>query len=145
MKGRSQDVDAGVEQDDRADEAGNPEHHRPREEGHPCRGEREPGEDEGETTPAARDGAVRDRSGPRHEQEQEHVVDGHDRPDGGAVVAERVAHEQRDEGAEEGSSDAEEESAKADDQQGAVRRSGWLRRCGDHEAGMLGVSHGAGQ
>ena len=87
---------------------------------------------------AARDGAVRNRAGQWHEQEQEHVVDGHDRPDGGAVVAERVAHERRDEGAEERAGDAEEESAKAHDQQGAVWWSGRLRRCGDHEAGMLG-------
>jgi hypothetical protein len=37
-------------------------------------------------------GAVRGRTGPRHEQQQ-NVVDGHDQTNGGAMLAERVPHE----------------------------------------------------
>ena len=44
------------------------------------------------------------------------VVDGHDGADGRAMVAERVAHERRDEGAEQRTGDAGEESAQADEQ-----------------------------
>ena len=71
--------------------------------------------------PRAR-GAVRGRAGPRHQQEQQHVVDRHHRADGGAVIAERVAHERRHEGAEQRSGDAGEESAQSDDQAGEIGR-----------------------
>ena len=76
-----------------------------------------------QATPAARAGAVRGRTGPGHEQEQQHVVDGHDGADGGAMLAERVAHEGRDERAEERAGDAGEESAQAHEQALDERRS----------------------
>ena len=68
----------------------------------PCRhaASTNPAEHEGQAAPAAGAGAVRGRAGPGHEQEQQHVVDGHDGPDRGAMLAERVAHERRDERAE---------------------------------------------
>ena len=82
----------------------------------------ESGDDHGQAPPAAGAGAVRRRAGPGHEQEQQHVVDGHHGPDGRAMLAERVAHERRDERAEERSGDAGEESAQADDQEREVWR-----------------------
>ena len=72
-----------------------------------------PDEHDGQAAAPAGAGAVRRRAGPGHEEEQQHVVDGHDGPDGGAMLAERVAHEGRDERAEERAGDAGEESAEA--------------------------------
>ena len=53
--------------------------------------------------------------GPGHQQEQQHVVDRHHGADRGAMVAERVAHQRRDERAEERAGDAGEEPAQADE------------------------------
>ena len=83
----------------------------------------------GQATPSAGAGAVRGRTGPGHEQEEQHVVDGHDGPDGGAMLAERVAHEWRDKRTDERSGDADEESAQADEQQRAVGRAHRTRGC----------------
>ena len=57
----------------------------------------------------------------RHEQEQQHVVDGHHGADEGAMVAQRVAHEERDEGAEQRTGDTGKEAAEADEQGGEIR------------------------
>ena len=49
----------------------------------PARGQHEPGEHDQRQAPrAAGAGAVRRRAGPGHEQEEQHVVDGHDGADG---------------------------------------------------------------
>ena len=76
--------------------------------------------------------AIRCRSGPGHEQEEQDVVDRHHRPDGGAPLADRGLHEQRDERAEERTGDTREESAQSDDDAGAIRharRRDRFRRC----------------
>ena len=44
----------------------------------------------GEPATAACARAIRSRTCPGHEQQQQDVVDRHDRPDGGALVAERA-------------------------------------------------------
>jgi hypothetical protein len=78
------------------------------------------GEDDRQTATPVSAGAIRGRTGQRHEQEQQHVVDGHDAADGRAMLAEGVAHERRHEVTEDRSGDAGEESAHTDEQQGAV-------------------------
>ena len=113
---------------------------------HAGRREHEPGEHDGQAAPTPGAGAVRRRAGPGHEQEQQHVVDGHDGPDGGAMVAECVAHEGRDERADERAGDAGEESAQADEQQGNVwRPRGPLARIDGVHLGLIarhGLKHG---
>ena len=60
-------------------------------------------------------------SGPGHEQEEQDVVDRHHRPDGGAPLADRGLHEQRDERAEEWTRDTRKESTQPDHGAGAIR------------------------
>ena len=127
LKRRPLDVDPGVQHDDRANQAGDAERRGRGEQRHAGRRPaRSPERTIGRRPRPRRAGAVRGRAGPGHEQEQQHVVDRHDGADGGAMLAERVPHERRDERAEERSGDAGEESAQADEQQREVRRP---RRC----------------
>ena len=109
-----------------------------REERHAGGRQHETAEDDGQSAPPPRAGAVRRGAGQGHEQQEQEVVDGHDGPDGRAMIAEGVPHERRHEGAQERSGDAGEEAAQADDQQRTVRdprRADRPQWCGRHDLG----------
>src|SRR5687768_9052730 len=73
--------------------------------------------------------AVRRCTGPWYGEEKQHVVDRHHRADAGPLVAERVTHEGRHEGAEQRAGDPGEEASQSDAEADAVRRAlGTLRR-----------------
>jgi hypothetical protein len=86
----------GVEHDDGADHAGDAETGAHREHRHPDRGEAEPEQHQRQPAPAAVARSIRYDPRPRHQQEQQHVVDRHHHADGRAMLAELVAHEDRD-------------------------------------------------
>ena len=79
----------------------------------PDRREREPDEHQAQAAPASCAGAIGRHARPRHEHQQQDVVDGHHRADGGAVIAERVPDEERHEGAEERAGDSVKQSPEA--------------------------------
>ena len=115
-------VDPGVEHDDGGDDSGDAERHREREERHPGGGKDEAPEYDGQAPGAAAGGAIRRRAGPGHQQQQQDVVDRHHEADEGAMIAERLPHQQRDEVAEQGPGDAREQPAETDDRAGEIRR-----------------------
>ena len=104
----------------------------------PGRRQHEPAEHDRQPPAAAALEPIGRGAAPRHEQEQQHVVDRHDHADGGAVVAERVAHQRRHEGAEERPGDAGEEAAQADDRACQIRGSRGVSRRIDHGARCRG-------
>ena len=86
----------------------------------PAAASSETAQDDRQPAPPAGAAAVRRGAGPRHQKKEEHVVDGHDRADGGAVVAEHIADERRDEVAQQRTGDAGEQAAQPDNQAGLV-------------------------
>ena len=103
LEGCSLQVDSGVQDNHRANQEREPESGDRWEHRHSDRREHETGENEWQPSSPSGAGAVGGRSPPWHEQKQQHVVDRHHRTNGGALLAERVTHEGRDESAEQGS------------------------------------------
>ena len=82
----------------------------------PTRGQHEPRDHDRQAPPPAARARSESDAGQRHEQQQEHVVDRHHRADEGAPVAQRVAHENRDECGEQRAGDTGKEAAEPDEQ-----------------------------
>ncbi len=95
LKWRPLQVEACIEQDDRSDQAGDPHRACSRQKRSAGCREREPGDDDVASAAASCYRPVRERAGPGHEQKQENVVDGHDRADGRAALAQLVLDQQR--------------------------------------------------
>jgi hypothetical protein len=91
-----------------------------------------PAEYDGQAPGAAAGGAVRRCTGPRHQQQQQDVVDRHHEADEGAMIAERLPHQQRDEVAQKGPGDAREQPAETDDRAGEIRRGLFAGRVGNN-------------
>ena len=121
LQGRSLQVDARVEDDHPGDQPADAPAGRGRQHGHAECGQDEPGNQDRQPTAAARPGAIGQRAGQGHEQEQEHVVDRHHRADQGASFPERVADQNRHECREQRAGDTGKEAAEADDQAGDIR------------------------
>ena len=112
----SHGVDPRVEDDDSADHARDAETGAHREHRHPDRGEAEPEQHERQPAPSAVARPIRHEAGPRHQQEQQHVVDRHHHADDRAMAAKLVPHEDRDERTQQRPGDAIKQTTETDEQ-----------------------------
>jgi hypothetical protein len=121
LEGRTLDVDSRVQQDHRAYQPAEPQPRGGRKQGHAGGGQPEADEHQRQAPPAARRGIVGQCTCPGHQEQQQDVVDRHHRADRGAVFADRIPHEQRNERAEQRTGHTGEEAAQPDEQAREVR------------------------